>query len=410
MKYWITVFLLSAQVACFSQWHDLQFYINTATANSPTLKDYQNQLLSVQIDSLLLRASQKPQVAFIGNGAYAPVIAGIGYDPAITNIANLSGLVQANRNYVSNARLGAQLQSIALQRRSLLDTVQLSRHDLVRSITEQYITAYGDQLATDFTREIFEVMKREEAALKKLTQASVYKQTDYLSFYVTMQQQELSYLQAQIQYNTDYLTLSYLAGLVDTTIRRIEKPALPDTLAYDIMNSVFNQRYTTDSLRIANERTSIALAYKPRIGYYADAGYNSSLQVMPYKNVGFSAGISLTVPIYDGHQKDLKYAQLNLREQTRQYNREFFFNQYRQQVAQLQHQLQSIETITHKIEQQIEYARTLILANGKLLQIGDITMKDYITAINNFLNVQSLRTQNVVSRLRILNQLTYWNR
>lgn len=410
MKYRLTLFLLGLYVFSFGQKHDLSFYINTAQQNSPTLNEYRNNLLAAKIDSQLLRASLRPQVSFIGSGAYAPIIGGWGYDEAITNIANLSGLVQANRNFISTARLGAQLQTIALQRRALLDSLQLSRQDLVRTITEQYITAYGDQVAADFNKEVFELMKEEEGILKKLTQASVYKQTDYLTFYVTMQQQELAYLQAQIQYNTDYLTLSYLAGLVDTTIKRIAKPELTDSLKTDIRSSVFAQRFVTDSLRLSNERNLIGLEYKPRLGYYADAGYNSSLQVQPYKNFGFSAGISLTIPLYDGHQKDLKYAQLDLRERTRQTNRDFFLRQYEQQVAQLRLQLQSIDLLVQKIQQQIEYSYTLITANGKLLQVGDITMKDYITAINNYLSARNVLRQNELTRLRIFNQLQYWNR
>jgi outer membrane protein TolC len=280
---------------------------------------------------------------------------------------------------------------------------------LVRTITEQYITAYGDLLAVDFNKEVFDLMKREEAALKKLTEASVYKQTDYLTFYVTMQQQELTYLQAQIQYNTDYLTLNYLSGLVDTTIERIEKPQVSDTLTSQFYNSVFYTRFTTDSLRLANEKSLIDYQYKPKVGAYTDAGYNSSLQVTPYKNFGFSAGVSLTIPIYDGHQKRLKYAQVDLKERTRQANKEFFINQYRQQIAQLKQQLYAADLLVNKINQQIEYSHTLIEANGKLLQKGDITMKDYVLAINNYLNAQNLLTQNNITRLRIVNQINYWN-
>ncbi|MDB5253115.1 MAG: hypothetical protein JWP27_2284 [Flaviaesturariibacter sp.] len=410
MKYWLTLFLFCIGTAGFCQSHDLRFYINTAQQNSPTLKEYQNGILSAQIDSQVLRATLRPQVAFIGSGSYAPIISGWGYDEAITNIANLTGIIQANKTFVSNGRLGAQLQTIALQRRALLDTIQLSEQDLVRTITDQYITAYGNLLVADYNREVFELMQREEIILKKLTQSSVYKQTDYLTFYVTMQQQELTYLQAQIQYNTDYLTLGYLAGIVDTTIRRIEKPIVPDTVSTDLSASVFTRRYITDSLRLANERTLIDYEYKPRLGYYADAGYNSSLQVTPYKNFGFSAGISLTIPLYDGRQKQMKYAQLDLRERTRQSNRAFFIAQHTQQSAQLRQQLQSIDLLVKKIQQQIDYSYTLITANGKLLEVGEITMKDYITAVNNYLAARNTMTQNELTRLRITNQLRYWNR
>ena len=47
----------------------------------------------------------------------------------------------------------------------------------------------------------------------------------------------------------------------------------------------------------------IDLSYKPKVSLYADAGYVSSLQYLPYKNFGASAGVNLTVPIYDGRQK-----------------------------------------------------------------------------------------------------------
>jgi outer membrane protein TolC len=409
MKYWVAIFLIGISLHGFGQSHDLRFYINTARQNSPAIKEFQNSVLSAQIDSQILRATLKPQVAFLSSGSYAPVIGGWGYDEAVTNIANLSGIIQANKSFISTARLGAQLQTIALQRRALLDTIQLSQQDLVRTVTEQYITAYGDQLAADYNREVFELMEREEAILKKLTQASVYKQTDYLTFYVTMQQQELAYLQAQIQYNADYLTLSYLAGLIDTSIQRIEKPELGDSVNSDIYGSVFHQRFITDSLRLANERTLIDFEYKPRLGYYADAGYNSSLQIAPYKNFGFSAGISLTIPLYDGKQKALKYAQLDLRERNRQTNRDFFIAQYRQQSAQLRLQLQATDLLVRKIQLQIDYSRTLITANGKLLAVGEITMKDYITAINNYLTARNVLAQNELSRLRIVNQLQYWN-
>lgn len=409
MKPLLTTFFSLISFFCLAQTHDLTYFIGQARQNSPTIKEYQNQVLAAGLDSQLLRASLRPQVNFISNDMYAPVIGGWGYDEIITNIANVSGQVQATRNFISRNNLAAQYRTIALQRRALLDTIRLSQQDLIRTITDQYITAYGDQLTMDFNRELFELMQKEEAALKKLTEAGTYKQTDYLSFYVTMQQQELTWLQNQIQYNTDYLTLNYLAGVVDTSIQRVDRPQLADSLTTDFFNSVFYQRFTTDSLRLVNERQLIDFQYKPRIGTYVDAGYNSSLQVMPYRNFGASAGINITIPIYDGRQKQLKYAQLDIRERTRQSSRDFYVNQYRQQIAQLRQQLNATDILVKRIGQQIVYSKTLIAANGKLLETGDITMKDYVTAITNYLNAQNLLTQNTVSRLRIVNQINYWS-
>jgi len=408
MRYFIIGFFLLLVYSSTAQIRTLNFFIDMARKNSPTLKDLQSQMLSLSIDSQLLKASLKTQVNFLSNNSYAPVIRGWGYDEAITNIANVSGLVQASRNFLTRGNISAQYRAIALQRRALLDTLLLSQQDLIRTITDQYITAYGDLLAMEYNKELFEVMRREESTLKKLTEASVYKQTDYLTFYVTMQQQELIYLQAQIQYNTDYLTLNFLTGLTDTTVNRIEKPVLADTITGDYSQSVFYNRFITDSLRLENEKALINFEYKPKIAAYTDAGYNSSMQVTPYKNIGWSAGVSLTIPIYDGRQKQMKYSRIAIQENTRQNNRNFYLNQFYMQRLQLYQQIKAIDLLVEKINKQIEYSHTLILANGKMLETGDITMRDYVTAINNYLSARNLLIQNSIDRLRIQNQINYW--
>jgi outer membrane protein TolC len=410
MKHLFVVFIFISHHVCYGQTHDLNYFISQAQQNNPIAKDYQNQVAMAGLDSQLLTASLHTQVNFLSNNSYAPLIKGWGYDPAITNIANVSALIQANRNFLTRGNIAAQYRAISLQRRSLLDSLQLSQFDLVKTISDQYITTYGDLLLMDFNKEVFDLMQREEEALKKLTESSVYKQTDYLTFYVTMQQQELLYLQAEVQYNTDYLTLNYLSGIVDTTVERIAKPQITDTLHQNMYTSVFTNRFVTDSLRLENEKALISYEYRPKIGAYTDAGFNSSMQYKPYRNFGFSAGLSVTIPIYDGHQREMKYSKIDIQERTRLANKEFFMNQYRQQLAQLRQQLYLTDRMVNKINRQIEYSHTLIIANGKLLETGDITMKDYVTAINNYLSAQNLLTQNNISRMRIINQINYWNR
>lgn len=410
MRYFMGLVLWLNALLCTAQTRTLDFFLQQATQNSPVLRDLQNQIAISRIDSQLLRATLRTQVNFLSTNSVAPTLRGWGYDPAITNYANVSALVQANRNFVTATNLSAQLRTLNLQRRALLDTIQLSQRDLVRTLTDQYITAYGDQLAVTFTKDVYDLMKGEEEMLKKLAQANVFKQTDYLNFTVTLQQQELAYLQAQNQYETDYLTLNYLAGITDTSVQQLAKPDLQEVMEATISNTVFLRRFATDSLRLANEKELINYQYKPRVGAYVDGGYNSSLQETPYKNFGFSAGVSLTVPIYDGRQKQLKMAQVAIRERTRQTNKQFFLNQYAIQVSQLHRQLNALDVLVEKIDRQIRYSHTLIVANNKLLQTGDITMRDYVIAINNYLNAQNLATVNSVNRLRIVNEINYWNR
>lgn len=410
MKFYLFISFLFLQILGFAQSHSLNYFVEQARANSPAISEFNNQVLSNRLDSLLLRASLKTQVNFISSNSYAPVIKGFGYDNAITNGANITGVVQASRNFSTKSNVASQLNALRLQSLAIYDTIGITGQDLVRTVTEQYISAYGNQVALDFNQEIYDLLKKEEQVLKTLTQKSVYKQTDYLAFYVTLQQQQFSYLQSQIQYNADYLTLSYLAGMVDTTISRIERPTLDDSLQVDFVNSIFYKRFTTDSLRLEAERRLIDFEYNPRLGAYTDAGYNSSLLTTPYKNFGVSFGVSLTVPIYDGNQKRYKYNKIDLLERTRATKKNFYINQYRQQIAQLNQQLKSTDLLVNTINAQIKYINTLLEANAKLLETGDIKISDYVLAITNYINARNLLNQNYINRLRIVNQIRYYNR
>lgn len=410
MKYFLTAIVVFISFFGYSQNHTLDFFITRARENSPLIKDYNNQILSFRFDSLILRASLKTQVNFISSNSYAPVIKGFGYDGAITNGANISAVVQANRNFLTANNVNTQLSAIRLQSRALADTITISEQDLRRAVTDQYITAYADLVTMDFNQEIYDLLKKEEEVLKKLTQASIYKQVDYLAFYTTLQQQQFSYLQAQIQYNTDFLTLNYLAGIVDTAIERIQSPPLNDSMQFDFYHSVFYNRFTTDSLRLTTEKALINYEYKPRVGAYTDAGYISTLTQNPYRNFGVSFGVSLTVPIYDAHQRKYRLNQVDVRESTRLTNKEFFINQYKLQIAQLNQQLHSSDLLVKTINEQIKYVKTLISANAKLLETGDIKIADYVLAITNYINTRNILNQNYINRLRIVNQINYWNR
>ncbi len=66
--------------------------------------------------------------------------------------------------------------------------------------------------------------------LKKLTQASVYRQTDYLTFLVTLQQQKIAVLQAKVQLQYDYAQLNYITGLFDTTLQSLSVPEIALTV------------------------------------------------------------------------------------------------------------------------------------------------------------------------------------
>ena len=409
-KHFILFLILLVPFCSFAQDKSLDYYISNAINNSPLLNDFRNQLLSNSIDSQILRAANGIQVNANGNSYYAPVRNGYGYDEAITNGAQLQALLTATKNLMPKKYLNLQFKDLQFTGDSIRIASKISEQDLKKSIINQYITTYGDQLQIDFNNELHNLLTREEIILKRLTQRNVYKQVDYLSFLVTYQQQNLTQQQLEVQYKNDYATLNYLAGIFDTSVSRLANPNLKVVINFITDTSAFFLKYKIDSLKLVNNKALVDLGYRPHINLYADGGINSSLAFVPYKNFGNSFGINFVIPIYDGGQKRLQYSKIDVAERTRLRNKEFFQNQYYQQLAQLHQQLYAIENLLGAINKQIKYIETLIDVNGKLLETGDIKMTDYVLALNNYINAKNLVVQNMISRYQVINQINYWNK
>ena len=388
----------------------LDFYVGRALENSPLLNDYRNQTILGQLDSQLIRASYMPQVTGTSNNSYAPLIHGYGYDQAISNGGNFSTLVGVNKTLVGQHHLQTQYETIRLQNQGLTNTAKITEQDLKKNVTAQYITAYGDLQQLKFNREVYSLLEKEEALLKDLAQKNVYRQTDYLAFLVTLKQEGLLLRQLEIQYRNDHGMLNYLCGIVDTAATPLDDPGIRLQTLPDINGSVFFRQYHLDSLKLRNNRSLIDYSYKPKANLFADGGFSSTLADQAYKNFGVSFGFSVTVPIYDGHQRKLQYSKLEVQERTRSGYKSFFTNQYNQQIAQLTQQLKATEDLIGQIDDQVRYSQTLIEVNGKLLGTGDAKIADYILALSNYLNAKNLLTQNNITRLQIINQINYWNR
>jgi outer membrane protein TolC len=388
---------------------NLDYFINAAIKYSPLIRDLKNQQQAVKIDSLIARATSRPQVTATSAGMYAPLIHGYGYDEVLTNGQSLEAILNVNYDLLNKKRIANLVQGIKLQSDSIKYAGELSVSDLKRSIIDQYITTYADQQQIEFDREVLLLLKKEEVLLKQLTRNNVYKQAEYLTFLVTLQQQQLAVKQSELQYKNDYATLNYLSGIADTVTTALEQPKL-DHQAIRSPNVFFTKKFDIDSLKNINQKTAIALNYKPKLGVYANSGYNSSLVLQPYKNFGASIGFTLSVPIYDGHQKKMQYDKIALGIATASGYKDFFIRQQNQQINMIIQQLAATDELFVQINEQIKFAKGLVDVDSKLLHTGDIRVSDYIIAINSYMAVKNLLKQTATNRLKLINQFNYWNK
>lgn len=399
--------LLSIVLLVNAQKQSLDYYIDKAVLNSPLLKDYQNQLSATVVDSLLIRATQKFQTDITSQINYAPIISGWGYDEAITNGANIDGVVGVKKTILNKNLLGTKFKGLNIQRQSVGNAIRISVKDVKKSITNQYLTAYGDLNDVTFNRGQLKMMNDQLVLLKHLLENGVYKQSDYLSLLAETQAQEMVITQTTGQYALDVQLLNQLSGINDAGEVELTTPVITEINADNLSQSPLFMQFKIDSLKIENDKQLLIDQFKPKLNWYADAGLMSSTINNIYRHFGISAGISFVVPISDGGQTNLQVQRLALSEKTRSSYQSFFKTQYQQHVMQIYSELHTIAMVVAQVNKQLATSIELIGIIKKQLSSGTIPITDYLNALRNHSVINRMINQSEVKRLLLINELNY---
>lgn len=402
----LNVFLWSLIITS-AQAQQLEYFINQGLSNSPLLKDYQNQLGMSETDSLLVKAGQKPQVNSNSQVMVAPYNNKLGYDAAITNGGNYASVVDVSQYIFNGKSLKNKYENIALQNQALRNTTKISGHDLVKTITGQYLTALADYYEVDNLRAYFELLNQQKGILKQLVSQAIYKQSDYLALKIESQTAEISFNQAQSQYLTDVSLLKQLCGIADTAQLIPQMPIIVTTQNIAIEKSPLFLQYAIDSLKLINEQQSINLRYRPKINWFADAGLMTSTPATFYHNFGYSVGLNMSFPIFDGHQRKLEYQKISIRGNTRSNYKNYFTNQYFKQVEQLNAELQTTRKNIAILKLQESSTQELIKLLKVQLNSGNTTITELLNAMKNLLSVTHNIHQSQLKEFGIINELNY---
>ena len=391
-----------------AQVRSLDDFIQNGLSNSPLLKDLNNQVRSNTIDSLLIKSTRYPKIDFNGYYSYAPVINGYGYSEAITNGNNFITTLNLSQPLFNQKTLEAKYSKIGYQNQSLENNIKITENDVRKAITDQYLVAYSVNRELAFKMTLLESMKEEEDILKRLTENGVYKQTDYLSFRVELQGALLSINNLKIQYGKELATLNYLCGISDTAVYDLPQPNVELRFPSPPPLSPLFQRFRIDSLSILNEKTLLDRNYKPAVNWFSDAGVISNDPSVIYKNFGFNLGISFSLPVFDGNQRRLNYQKLKTFEETRKGYRDYFSNQYYQQIRQLNDELEQTKALLMQLQQEVDLTEALVKQDRELLGAGGISITDYVMALRNYILIQHYMNQYQVMILQIINEINYW--
>jgi hypothetical protein len=390
-----TLILSLLPIIATPQARSLDFYIDQGIRNSPLLKDLNNQLSTSFIDSLIIRAAKKPQVEARSQVLYAPYYHNFGYDEVVTDGGNYQAIAAVTQNIFNRKELENKFQLLEIQKQSIGNAARLSVAELKKTIIDQYISSYSDYSDLEFNRSFLGLMYSENELVKQFAKSGICNQSDYLSLLVETQGQEVLVGQLKNQYRKDIRLLNQLCGLNDTMTCVLQEPQFQLTEVGDTVNSPYFRQFVIDSLKLANERNALDIKYKPKVNWFADAGFLTSTPENFYRHFGLSIGASLSVPIYDGQQKNLETRKLSISENTISSYRSRYKKQYDQLLFQLNDELKGTNEVRFQIDNQLITADQLVASLKAQLEAGQVRMTDYIAAIKNYRNIK--RNLNLVN-------------
>ena len=393
----------------------LEDFLLLARAHSPLLRETANQVQQNRIDSLVRARQNGVQVNGISSALYYPSITNsqgesvLGYDNAISNGGNFAAIAQATKPILNRFQLQNDYRIIANQGQVLRNNGRLTALDLRRNVTDQFLTAYAAETQLSFSRTLLTQLRQQDEILRQLVNGGIFKQTQYLSFYLSVRTQEVTVEQNQLAYRRELGTLRYLAGVADTANVSIEAPNPPSHRPLAGLLAPAQRQFTIDSLRLLLDHRAVDANYRPKVSAVFDGGLQSSsyLPVALAHSVGIGGGLQLTVPIFDGHQRQLQYQRIALSERSRSGYRQFITVQRRQQYEQLEGLIRASDALLVRIREQLRVADALVGAARQQLATGDVAILDYLNLVTSYRTLQFSLTQAQTDQLRSRFALDY---
>ncbi|MGI4863321.1 MAG: TolC family protein [Janthinobacterium lividum] len=406
---------------------DLAFYLTQAQQNSPLSADVRNQDRAVQLETERLRAFYtKATGTLVGNYTGVPVLSRDngrtvlrysadnsvnyqGYDVALSNGALYQGYAQLTQPLFNQKRYEAFAQQAQGLAQSQQNLSKLSLHDLEKLVGDQYILCRQDLDQLSYVRELLGILDRQRLLVRKLVEASLLKQSDFVLLNIEVETQQLFLNTYRTAYHRDLLDLNVLCGLGDTAEVQLATPDLPLRTAGPKPGlSGFTTRFRLDSLTLAANQQVFELRYKPVFNAFANGGLEAVNFADIPQRFGVSAGLQFSLYLFDGHQRQLSRDRTSvLLGTTRAYQQNFAtINPVRQQ--RLLYELRQLDERQRLARAQITSYRQVIDSYKREVIAGQLSVVNYVQVLKNF----SAATRDLVllenNRLLLINAYNYW--
>ncbi len=403
-------FLLFSQFS-FSQINpSLESFLNDSRQNAPSLRENGNLQLIGKIQDDIIRAQNNSfQVNTTSEVLFAPYFnnkgraiditktpssTAYGYDVGITN----GGLYSAQINVSKNLFNQAMVDNLLFQNKVKNDAIVLSSeeimHNLTKNITDAYIIAYQLQLQEDFTKGILKDLEKRLDVLELLIKRGILQESDYLLLQLDIESKNLELQQIQNNINVAVSQLYSLGGKSTEQVGRLPEPEIFTDYVFGKAKRFYERKFTIDSLQISADQRVFENAYKPQLTAYGNTGLNAvEILNIEYK-IGLSAGLRLSIPIYDGKQRQYNAQQNKFKEESLSYYKDNAKIKLYNNLLSIENQIKVLQENRILLDKLIKKQENILeIYKGKLVQ-GQVSIVDYLNVIQNY-------KQNVYTQLQM---------
>lgn len=409
-KLTLLIILIIWTASVQAQNRSLNYYLSHAIDNSPAITAQRNRADSARLQKKITHANfALPSVTATGDYLYDPYSDHWGYDPAITDGGHYSALMNVDYPIFSTQKRQIRNKQSSVSIRQSEYQIDQVKHKLQQSVTNQYITTYQDVMHLRYLQNIQDLLQKQKNILQSLAKQGVAQITDVKQIGIELQNNRINQQQAENAYQQDLLQLNSLCGIADSSMSvELQQPSLVINHS-QVERSKFMKQFQLDSAEVAARQQISELKYEPNATLYGSSGLNAIKFTGIQNHFGYSVGLHVSVPIFDGNQKDITRQQTRLRQHSIDAYQQRFKTKRQVHLASLRRQLEQNRQQLQMIRQQVSQYEDLLSNYRQELSQGILSVIDYLTVLRNYADVQQQRIQTLGQQWRLKNEFNYWN-
>jgi outer membrane protein TolC len=401
--------------------YNLDYFVNKAQNNSPTIKDYTNQYLINNLQKKLDDAqSSAYQVYLTGGYLFAPYFNNngvlltsnpgpdaVGYDAGITNGGLYAAQINVQKNIFSGAINDALNNQRAIRGQSVENKSNEEKHNLQKQVTDLYLNSLQYLLLYRASEETRSILNDQFKLSEGLMSKGFIKAQDYLLLKIEIKSRQIDLEQTWQNYKSSLMQLYSLCGIRDTQTVLIDTVKL--ILPGSVSGSGFLTQFYLDSLDLENQQKIFEVKYYPQVSLFLNAGLNAVDISDIQRKFGMSAGINFSLPLLDGNQKNITEQQSYLSEQTLAQYKDYLAGNINVRRNDSGDRIKSLAKNLEDLNSQIIDYKKLIDISGKQLQQGNLSMIEYLNILKDYIE---LRKNNITAEINYqleISNYKYWN-